>query len=425
MSITVKVKDVHTIGIVHYYENLVPYSKNVFSLLYFILLSAASSPVLSQSSSITLQDALQATIEKQKSTHSELLEQVSNGGLVAWIDGVPTFSIQYFHNQNSFGSKETELSLVLPIKSNSKLTAEAKLKRASDLIKVSAKEQLALYYSGLIRDLIWLHKKQSTQSHLLAQKQEILTSLFVQIETLTKRNALPEYILFLIKKELNDYEILQFEYSKKLEQTQEQYEQLTGLSYLPDQVSEKPIEDPVYLLNQHPKLKMLDATWESQLHLLNIQSNSSEPWSLSVNARQIDSPDLSENQIGIGVDIPISTGSQYTVVQQNEYVQSKVNFDVTKYQLMNELATNVRADLAHYQFLVERQRLLENNLPNILSLEQAIKSVLDSNTTHPDNRATLIRFIIELVDAKAEVSLNKLTVQHQISIIRQSTGLSL
>lgn len=422
---TVFDKPVHTIGIINNIELLVTNSQKWLSFLYFLLLSTVSSSVLSKSSSVTLQDALQATIEKQKAVLSDIAENDMNNKYYSWVDGVPTFSVQYFHNQNSLGSKETELSLVLPIKSRLKAQAETKLKSTSEIIRESTREQLALYYSGLIRDLLWSHRKQTTKIQLLAEKQNILSSLFVQIETLTQRNALPEYILFLIKKELNDYEILQFEYLKTLEHINDQYKQLTGLSYLPEQLSEEPLKDPIYLLNQHPELRTLEAGWQSQLHLLNVQSKSSEPWSLSVKARQIDSPDFNENQIGIGVDIPITTGSKYSTVQQSEYLQAKTNVEVARNKLLNELVTNVRTDLAHYEFLLQRQRLLENNLPNILSLEKAIKSVLDSNSSNPDNRATLIRFVIDLVDAKAEISLNKISIQHQISIIRQSTGLSL
>ncbi len=387
-----------------------------------------------QNPSITLHDALVATLEVQgqgiqKDADNDALREFVNkddsGQNLSWLDGVPTVSMQYFHNQTENGSKEAELSLSLPMKSALKRQVERNLVSNSEAVKASAQQQLELFYSGMLRETIWAYQEHNANLKLSKQKYGLLTKLFNQVETMTKAKALPQYMLFMLRKEMNDLKVVELENAKNAQQYLNAYRQLTGLVSMPSSVSEELLTEPLYAINQHPDLRAIDASWQSQILSLKAQSKSTEAWSVSLKARRVESPGFNENQLGIGLDIPISIGNETSLIQQNEFLQAKLKLDVERDKIASDLLTRLRTQQAEYEFLLEKQKLLEANKPTLIALEKAINELLEANTASADSRAMHIRTLIDLIDAQAEAPLNALAIKRQISFIRQTSGIPL
>ena len=394
------------------------FSKTCF--LIAIISACYGTSVNADQTSITLSDALDATMQNQLSEH--FAGDIRTQNRLNWIDGAPIVSMRYYHNQTELGSKEAELSLSVPIKSSFKKQIEESLKSSSVTIKNNATRQLALHYSGILRDVIWQYREQTSQLRLATRKQAILARLLEKYRNLAELNALPRYAFQLLQKEVNSSRILSLEYEYSTQQLLNQYSTISGLQSLPKHMEEDLPAAVELMISKHPNIQSLDAAWAAQGYSLKGQTQSSEPWNVHISARRIETFDFSENQLGVGLDIPISSGQGLSVSQQNEYRQAQINYEVERNKLLVDILAAAQSSQAKYQFLASKQVLLEESLPTLKALESSINHLLDSNT---QDHATHIRNLIDLLEAQAEVELNRMAIQRQIAMIRQAVGLSL
>lgn len=371
---------------------------------------------------LSLQDVLAATMATQGRV--DLLnrqQENDNDRSLVWLDSSPTLSLLYMHNQTEDADKEAQLSVVLPIKSKLKRDLDGLSTKSKLSLQGLAKQQQALYYSGLIRTLIWDYQETSVLVNAEQRKVAVLKELLAQYSQMAELNALPQYALFLLQKEVNDSQIANLEYTQKLGFTQKQYKQLTGLQTFPEQI----LEQSRVLNNniaKHPAIQLLDLEWLVINQGMQGQSQSAQSWQLQLAAKRIEGVNFSDNQIGVGVDIPITIGHELSTSQRNELSQAKLNYEVSRSQLLTNIRTDLHTQIAEYDFLLKKQHLLDKNRETLGKLEQSITTMLAANT---QNQVVHIRNLIELFTAQTSISLNQLAINRQIAIINQAQGLSL
>lgn len=382
-----------------------------------------SIPVSFANDHLLLNDVLHATIEKQQSATSiRTPNNLSTPSSFSWLDGVPSLSFMYLHNQTELGSKEAEISVSLPIKSQFMRQIEENMGTYHTLIQESAHKQLTLYYSGLIRELIWTYKAEALLGEIAQNKTQQLSRLMQQYAEMAAANAIPQYTLLLVQKEVNASRILQLQHSRNANKILKQYSNLTGLMALPTNIQENIPEQAQQRIMQHPDLIALDAAWNTFQENIKGQGKSSEAWNIKVSAKRIETDGLSENQIGLGVDIPLAVGEQLSTTQRYEYQQAKTDYDIARHKLLLGVKTSVDAGLAEYNFLLQKQALLEQGSVVVDKLEESVSALIESNAP---NQEVHIRNLIAVIDAQGERSLNTLYIQRQIANTRQLLGLTL
>ena len=105
---------------------------------------------------LSLQDVLAATLATQGRVDLLNLHQDNdNERSLVWLDSSPILSLLYMHNQTEDADKEAQLSVSLPIKSKLQREIDALSTKNKERMNTLAQQQQALYYSGLIRTLIW------------------------------------------------------------------------------------------------------------------------------------------------------------------------------------------------------------------------------------------------------------------------------
>jgi hypothetical protein len=387
---------------------------------------------------LSLQDVLAATMATQGRV--DLLnrqQENDNDRSLVWLDSNPTLSLLYMHNQTQDADKEAQLSVVLPIKSKLKRDLDGLSTKSKLSLQGLAQQQQALYYSGLIRTLIWDNQETSVLVNAEQRKVAVLKELLAQYSQMAELNALPQYALFLLQKEVNDSQIANLEYTQKLAFTQKQYKQLTGLQTFPEQILEHStvfnihasfvdhaVDNTVLNNNiaKHPAIQLLDLEWLVINQGMQGQSQSAKSWQLQLAAKRIEGVNFSDNQIGVGVDIPITIGHELSTSQRNELSQAKLNYEVSRSQLLTNIRTDLHTQIAEYDFLLKKQHLLDKNRETLGKLEQSITTMLAANT---QNQVVHIRNLIELFTAQTSISLNQLAINRQIAIINQAQGLSL
>ncbi|MBT1449312.1 TolC family protein [Glaciecola sp. XM2] len=382
-----------------------------------------SMSVNAEQGSIQLHEVLDATLEHQLENVSALMEEAAPADQrLSWMDGVPSVSVLYLHDQTTDGTREGEINFSVPIKSAIKKQAEQNLMSNSAVIKASAQRQLALYYSGLIRDLIWDLQTQMALRGAEKRKNAVLVNLVEQYSKLTELNAMPKYALYLLQKELSGSNILALQYERQTQQLMSQYYALTGLRVLPTVNEEDLPELKNNALAQHPDIQALDAAWAAYDLALNGQRKSAQPWSIQLTARRIEAFDFSENQIGVGVDVPISMGNELSATQRSEYMHQRMQYEIERNKLLVQILASTTASQTEYDFLLEKQTMLDESIVILNALEKSINELLSSNT---QDQAIVLRNLIDLIDAKNEIELNRIAIKRQIANIRQTSGLSL
>jgi hypothetical protein len=385
--------------------------------LLFSLVSFASN------AEVSLRDALDGAIEIQQVQRANT-ESISfdNSDFSTWLDGAPFVSVSALRSQDALGTDETELGLTLPIKSMLRRSVEKKLQQNALLLQESASRQQALYLSGQIRELVWAARAMTLNISTAQKKVSMLERLKERIDALSESRAVPEYIALLIEKESIDSAVILLEQEYQLTGILSEYTRLTGLRTLPTNIQESMQAPSSYSILEHPDLALLDGAWQYYMRSLEAANQKAEPWNVTLTARRVEVPNFDENQIGLGVEIPISIGKQYTELQRTDYLKMQTEYQVAKQNISNELVSAYEQAKRDLSYLEAKQRLLDNANAPIEKLEQIIPTLLNVSF---ENKESVIRSALEVIDARAEIELNRMALQKQISMLKQAAGISI
>lgn len=391
----------------------------IFTLVSFLSVIVSASSY----ASVSLQDALDAAIEKQKQqfVSAEMVE-IEDKDFLSWLDGAPFVSISALRSQEDLGTDESEIGLTLPIKSQLRRSIEKKLQSNSTLLKESTNRQQALYLSGQIRELVWEARMLGVRISTAKDKVDMLERLNITVQALSESRVVPEYIALLLEKESIDSTLALLDYEYQMSNLMSEYNRLTGLRALPTSIQENFDEAASFTILSHPDITLLDGGWQYFARTFEANNKEADPWHLTLTARRVAIPAFSENQIGIGVEIPLSIGNQYTALQRAEYEKGQTEYQFAKQRLSNALASTFEKAKRDLAYLERKQQVLNEGEEPIKKLENIIPGLLRANL---ENKETVIRSALEVIDARANIELNQVALQKQISMLKQAAGISL
>ena len=371
---------------------------------------------------LNLKDALAAAIEthKKQLNHDNAVS-INAVNSMSWLDGAPFVSVSALKSQSGQGTDELETALTLPIKSRLLRVIEGKISDNAENIATNAKRQQALFLSGKIRTIVWDAQALALKIDSAQTKFETLNDLNNQFTMLFESSAIPEYVLLLLEKEVISTSLNQLELEHQYASLLSEFSRLTGLTEFPMAHKEEDVSQQ-YSIQHHPNIAMLDSAWEYFANTFEATNKKAQPWHLKLTARQVEVPNFDETQIGIGVDIPLSLGGEYSKVQRLEYNKTRVEYELAKQQMLSDLG----ADLAQVQrdlvFLERKQILLDKSVEPIQKLEIIIPNLLSANV---DNKELLIRNALDVLDARAAVELNRINIMKYTSLVKQALGHSI
>lgn len=387
----------------------------------FILIGLC--PSLHAQTNISLHDSLNAAIEKQSSERlKQSLESDAQQTYVAWLDGAPSISLMYLDSQQSAGTTESEISLNLPIKSSFLKQVEKTLGSKVESLRLSANQQYALYLSGIIRDLLWQVQIETATLTSVARKQALLEDLALQYQDMAQLQAIPQYVSLMVQKEVNDQKIAYFQHQHNIKNLRAKYYSLTGLQILPENIVEAPPKPNQSNINAHPDVLALDAAFESTQQSLLSVSNKAQAWNVQLTGKRVETGGFSENQLGIGLEVPITIGNQLSSLQQSENIKASTEYQIARSKLMHQL-TQAQADLLQeLVFLQHKQNLLSEGLPTLSALKLTMEDLREANAP---NQEFYLRTLLDTIDAEQAIEINQVRIQRQIALINQAAGITL
>lgn len=372
---------------------------------------------------LTLQDVLSAATEKYRFDNQSSINQAELAQPAAsWLANTPSVSLLYLHNQQSWGSKETEISVNLPIKSRLQREIDQQLRLTTPLIKQHALAQQALFLSGLIRFTLWEY-----QQHLIYTKQNehklsVLNTLLQHYEKLSKAGNSPSYLTLLVKQETIQSRLALLDHQTQANKLLTEYRLLTGLNAFPNNLSEDNRSSNVDEINQHPDIQALDASWQVYVAKFNVSTQQAQPWNISVSAKRINTAGLSENQIGLGVEMPFSMGNNTNQSQYTEFSQAQSQYLLERGKLSQQIQQAMTYARAQLQLSQSRQTLLIEALNIADQLQATLDNLLLSKIA---DQEWILRRTLEIVDTQAQYAVNQLKLQKHVADLNQAAGKSL
>ncbi len=373
---------------------------------------------------ITLTDARDAAIRKG------LIQAVSgktaSHPAYRWLAATPSISANYLDSREQLGSNETELSLNLPLKSRRQHQADKRL----SALTVSGQEQAtslqALYYSGLIRKAIWSYRIAQFKYQNGKEQLRVLGDLEKRQTELLKVNAIPRYGLLMVQKEITSTQLETLRAQQEAKRWLASYQQTTGLSSLPASFFEDQpsldISSETALLERHPALLALDTQWRQHQTMLKISSSQSEPWELSISAKEIDSSGFTETQLGLGVQVPLTFFKRNSQSHRSEHINAQTSYQQQRSELFLALLDEWQQRIQASRSLQQLQSLLVENVSLAKGINVQVQSLSARNELNPE---IIIRRTLDALDSQAEFSLNQILIHQNRAMLRQAAGIPL
>ncbi|PHS18128.1 MAG: hypothetical protein COA86_08260 [Kangiella sp.] len=340
----------------------------------------------------------------------------------SWLAASPSAKFNYLKGQQDTSADELEISLNLAIKSNFQRDIDQKLTSLDLKIKQQQTNLKKLHLSGLIREAIWNYKIEKTKLDYLQKKENILHKLKNNQLKLIDAGEASAYGLLLIQKESNKAQIDMLTSRLKMTSWMEQYTLVTGLSEMPEIIAEKQMTIVKTRLTDHPDVQLLLNRWKQKS--LNLQSSSSDaaPWNMSFTAKNTETLNVTDDQIGISIEVPLSFVQSTSQRSSNEWRQGKAQFDMDYQLLMLKLNRQIKQLNGQSRLLSKKEILLNDSV----KLSQLIMKQIDQfKIGNEMNQELILRRVLEAIETKNDYAITQLLKLQNNAMIRQSAGISL
>ena len=380
-------------------------------------LTQTKEPIKTQS--ISMSDALTSSLSINLNNDESELPKFQTS---SWLAASPTAKFNYLKGQQDISADELEISLNLAIKSNFQRDIDQKLAALDFKIKQQQTDLQKLHLSGLIRETIWNYKIEKTKLDYLQKKENILLKLKNNQLKLIDAGEASAYGLLLIQKESNKAQIDMLTSRLKMTSWMEQYALVTGLNEMPEIIAENKLSIVNTRLIDHPDVQLLLNRWKQKS--LNLQSLSSDatPWNMSFTAKNTETLNVTDDQIGISIEVPLSFVQSTSQSSSNEWRQSKAQFDMDYQLLMLKLNRQIKQLDGQSRLLSKKEILLSDSV----KLSQLIMKQIDQfKAGNEMNQELILRRVLEAIETKNDYAITQLLKLQNNAMIRQSAGISL
>lgn len=339
-----------------------------------------------------------------------------------WLAAPAKVQLGLLKSQGAVGSDETEISLNLPFNSNFTHKINDQLSSLNQKIVAEFNQLLLLRLSGIIRELVWEHKIAIAQQEYYNKKLSILTQLENNREKLFDARESSGYGLLVVQNEKNNTRIELLSNQKEQQRLRKRYQNISGLMQFPELINEPILGLKELNLLGHPDLKFLEHKWKQQQLMIQSQSDSAEPWNLSLTAKKLDSPNVSEDQVGISFEIPLTLSERNSQSNKNSWVQAKQQFESDYQKTVMTLQNRLEENQIERQFLLDKSHLLQDSV----KLNRQIMQKLDGLKAQNEiGQEVVLRRVLQALSIQNEFKISKILLQKNNAMSRQVLGMTL
>lgn len=398
---------------------------HLYALLACLPIAALALPAITDvptqsPSGPSLRAVLAAAMER--GLDPQLAAEASPYETSSWLAGLPSLGLTYLDSEQRNGTDEAELNLNLPLKSGRRRRADEALQGLTEDLDGLDLRRRQLYYSGLLREVLWAYRLADARRRFAADKRVVLLELEQRQRELLAASATSAYALLLLQTELVEVEVAQQEHLQETRRWGQRYRQLTGLEEMPADVSENAPPTDVFTPAQHPRLRALELAKQQQRQLLRANSAAAADWNLALTAKNLETAGYDEQQYGLGVEIPLSSLDIATESDNAQWRGVQRDYLLARDQVLNDLRDNWEQLLNEREVLQRKQVLLQRSEKLAGQIAEQLAQLQASNEI---GQEILLRRMMSAIDTRAEVAVNRILLEQNNAMLRQAAGLSL
>ena len=362
----------------------------------------------------TLEDALTGALER-----AGPLEETELPAASSWLSGVPTLSASYVDSQEPLGTDEAEVSLNLPIKSAARRRLDGELEaQASDSAAAAAAYRRWLY-AGQVREAAWTHRLAALDLAAARERHSLLAGLNERLGRLADSGAIPRYTALITARSLIDAELAVDEAERALAREATLFQSLTGLSSLPADLAEASPPPTAPDWQRHPALRRLEAARAQEATQLALSAPATASWNLSLIAREFEGPQLTEDQYGLAIEMPLNFLGTQSSSNRSQQSAARRDYLIARDQLWLSLRRQwdtLRAEAAH----LERRRALLGEAAVLADrIEAQVTALEASNEIEAELR---LQRLLDVLDTRAALARTEALIGRNAAGLRQAAG---
>ncbi len=340
----------------------------------------------------------------------------------AWLAAAPSLEINYLKGQGEHAADETELRLNLPINSNLQRATNQQLAAIEEKIKDQQLKKQQLFLSGLIREALWNYRLTQAKQNFLYKKQITLKKLAINSKQLMLAGESSEYNFLLIKKEINNTEIELLDNHQQFDQWLFQYQKVTGEDSVPSNILEEAVTKEVWNINNHPILELQNLYWQQARLMMKMDSSDAAPWNVSLIAKKTEQLGISDNQVGISAELPLTFIDANSQTISNQWNQQSREFDLNLQNNRLELYKRKQQQLQDRIILLKKENILKKSV----ELSKGIMSQIDQLKAQNEiGQALILRQVLDALETQYQFNEIQLQLMRNNSLSRQAAGISL
>lgn len=362
----------------------------------------------------TLEDALAGALERAGPLEGTELPEASS-----WLSGVPTFSASYVDSQEPLGTDEAEVSLNLPIKSAARRRLDGTLEaQASDYAAAAAAYRRWLY-AGQVREAAWTHRLATLDLAAARERRRLLAELNERLGRLADSGAIPRYTALITARSLVDAELAVDEAARALAREERLFQDLTGLSSLPADLTEDGPLPTAPDWQGHPALRRLEAARAQESTQLALSAPTTANWNLSLIAREFEGPQLTEDQYGVAVEVPLNFLGTQSSSNRSQQSAARRDYLIARDQLWLSLHRQWDTLRTEAEHLARRRALLGEAAALANRIEAQVSALEASNEIEAELR---LQRLLDVLDTRAALARTEALIGRNAARLRQAAG---
>ncbi|RPA59684.1 metal transporter [Shewanella frigidimarina] len=345
-----------------------------------------------------------------------------------WLNGLPNISLKHLGSTDNSNIHEQELSLNLPIKSPSLYASDKQLKQLTQAIVAQQRALQGLYLSGLLRQSLWDQRLASVKFSQLLRKATLLNKLYAQQKKLAEVGELPIANSLLLERELIDIDLEKIIIKQSKNEAMTLFTQLTGQRDVPQKIAEtarslvgsSQIEND---LSQHPLWQLQVLQQQQQMLIINSQqAGEQDPWTVSLTAKNTSDGPVDDQQLGVGITVPITFGSALSQSELSGWQQSQAEQMINRDRTYLELTNQIEVLRQQQQNLLDQQALLTRALSLSRTITEELAKVKDQSQVSYE---VWLRRYMDALDTESRLAINMVMQQQLHSQQLQALGIPL
>jgi len=175
-------------------------------------------------------------------------------------------------------------------------------------------------------------------------------------------------------------------------------------------------------LAQHPRLLRLELGWRQQRTLLASAGQKATPWNLSLHAKQLDSPALDEQQLGVAIEVPLTVFDIETGPLNSERQEQARQYWTARDELAVEIRRRWEALNSEAAMLREKDALLRQSSELGASMAKQSEQL---KTLNELGEEIALRRRMDAIDIESAAALNRVLIEQNNAMLRQAAGIPL